>query len=294
MKKPILLLFMSFVFMTTVCHAGTVTLTNALADDHSIAVDTSGNIGITGNFKQGIITKTAAYTYQPGDGVLLVDTTSGEVVITLPAITAWPDEAFRHVIPIVHAAGTNNLKVQLSGAEEFAWGNTYFNLGTALKGFDFGAIRNGASQKYGILRNITIKASASRDATWAASNFSSTTIVPWDAEDYNNQSELFTYTSGASARYTVLTTGSYEVSYLVEIDSTGGSTWHATAQLYVDGVALTNTRVTTSNYGNEDGVLPLIPTYIDLTAGEYIDLRIIQGSLTGNLLHAVFNIKIRL
>lgn len=268
-------------------------LDTVLSEDFKIAVDSSGNLGLVGNHKQGIISKTAAYTYQPGDGILLVDTTAGEVVITLPAITAWPDEAYRHVIPIVHVAGANNLKVILSGAEEFAWGNTYFNLGTALKGFDFAAIRNGAMQKYGILRNITLKASAHRDAAWAAANFSSQTIIPWDSEEYNNQPEFFIYTSGASARYTVLAAGSYKLSYMIDIDSTGGSTWNAESHVFKNGVELDNTEVRTGNYGSEDQSMALISTYVDLAAGDYVDLRINQNNLTGNLVNSAFNIEIR-
>lgn len=286
---------MSLVLIMASFAYGGRALETVLSADYGVEIDTTvNNLGVTGNHKQAILSKTAAYTYQPGDGVLLVDTTAGEVIITLPAITVWPDEAFRNVIPIVHAAGTNNLKVILSGAEAFVWGNTYFNLGTALKGFDFAAIRNGANAKYGILRNITIKASAHRDASWASTNFSSTTIIPWDNESYNNQSELLVYTSGASARYTMLTAGSYKISYLIDIDSTGGSTWNATSHIYKNGVELANTEVRTGNYGSEDQSMALIPTYIDLAAGDYIDLRIIQSSLTGNLIHSVLNIEIRL
>lgn len=248
---------------------------------------------LVGNSAQKFISKNSDYTYVPGDGLLLIDTTSGEVIITLPPISDWPDRAYRNIIPMAHVTGDNNVKVKLSGAEEFAWGNTYFNLGTHLAAFDFAAVNYGSTEKYGVLRNITVKASAHRDANWAASNFSSMSIIPWDSEGYNNQDEFFVYTSGASARYTILATGSYKMSYLIDIDSTGGGTWNATSHIYRNGGELASTEVRTGNYGNEDQSMAFIPTYIDLTAGDYVDLRVDQNNLTGNLIHSVFNIELR-
>lgn len=269
-------------------------LTEVLGNDHGVRVTTIGTLGIEGNFKQKITNTAVNYTYQPGDGVLLVDTTAAEVVITLPSITAWPDEAYRLVIPLVHVAGENNVKVVLSGAETFAWGNTYLNLGTALKAIDFAVVRNGAMQKYGLLRNVTVSASAHRDAAWSATNFSTPTIIPWDTEQSNSQDELLVYTGGAASRYTALAAGDYKLSYMIDIDSTGGSTWNATAHIYKNSLELENSEVRTCNYGSEDQSMAFVPTYVHLAAGEYVDLRISQNSLTGSLVHAVFNIEIRL
>jgi len=278
------------------CFAGNVVLDTALQNNYKVLVDSSGNLGFAGNLKQKILIKSSDYTYAPGDGILLVNSTAGAVTVTLPAITTWADSAYRYTIPIVHFAGTNNVKVQLSGTEKFAWGNSYFNLGTALRSMDFGATNYGSMEKYGILRNITIKASAERTTTWAASNFNSMTVIPWNAEGYNNQPEFFVYTSGASARYTILTSGSYKIGYQVDVESTGGSTWQATTQIFKNGTAITspNTSVSSGNYSKEDQVFPFIPKYIDLEAGDYVDLRIDHNNLTGNLIRAVFSIEIRL
>lgn len=229
-----------------------------------------------------------------GGKSLMVDTTSGEVELTLPAKSSIPDTSDLYSFSIIHSKGSNNVKVKCNGAETFEYGNTFFNLGKHLFSFTLGGLNTGSVASWGLMRNVTIKASSHRDANWAAANFSSMTIIPWDTEEYNNNSELLVYTSGASARYTILTDGSYKLSYNIDIDSTGGSTWNATAQVYKNGVALENTEIRTGNYGNEDQSMALIPTYIDLVAGDYIDLRIDQNSLTGNLIRSTFNVEIRL
>jgi len=226
--------------------------------------------------------------------LLLVDTTAAEVVLTLPALSELPVDGYRYKLDIAHAAGGNNVKLDCAGSDTFAYGNTYFNLGSHLFGFTVGGMGHASTPKWGIIRNLTCKASAHRDASWASTSFSTTTIIPWDAEGYNNQAEVLAYTAGAAARYTVLTTGTYKVNYTIDIDSTGGSTWYATAQVFKNGAALDNTQVRAGNYGNEDQSLALPSTYINLAAGDYLDLRIVHDDLTGNLIHSMFNIEIRL
>lgn len=240
---------------------------------------------------------TSSYTVTDHDilsgAVLMVDTTAAEVVLTLPEASNFSEGVWRQLI-INHPSGDNNVKILLSGSDTFVYSNTYFNLGTHPFSFTVGTYNNGGGSKWGLVRNTTVKASGHRDASWAAANFSSMTIIPFDHEDYNNQDELLVYTAGAAARYTVKTAGTYKVSYQVDIDSTGGSTWNATAQIYKNGVALDGTEVRTGNYGNEDQSMALIPMYVDLAADDYLDIRIDQNSLTGNLVHAKLNIEIRL
>ncbi len=237
----------------------------------------------------------SSYTLLETDQVIMVDTTSAEVVITLPLSSGFSAGVWRNFI-INHVTGTNNIKIVTSGVETFAYGNTYFNLGSHPYSFTIGTFNSGSVSSWGLVRNCTVKCNLHRDADWAASNFSSATAIPFDHEGYNNQSEILTTDIGGSnpERITILTTGTYKISYGVDIDSTGGSTWNATAQIYKDGVALENTDVRTGNYGSEDSSLSFIPTYLDLVAGEYIDLRIVQNNLTGNLVGATLNVEIRL
>ncbi len=226
--------------------------------------------------------------------LFIVVTTAGEVTFTLPKVDDIPKDDIFYQIMINHVAGNNNVKVVTHSGDEFAWGNTYFNLGSHLFNFTIAGTNSVMGGAWSIVRNLTVKASAHRNANWASSNFSSSAIVPWDDEEYNNQSELLVYTSGTSSRYTVQATGTYKVNYTIDIDSTGGGTWNATSQVYKNGSALDNTQVRTGNYGNEDQSMCLPCTYVSLVVGDYIDLRIDQNNLTGNLVHSSLNLEIRL
>jgi len=116
-----------------------------------------------------------------------------------------------------------------------------------------------------------------------------------DGEMYNNQSELLTYTAGTGFRYTVLATGDYYINYKIVIDSTGGGTWNATSEVFKNGVTLgKDYQMRGGNYGNEDDSMTFPRTKLTLAAGQYIDLRIDQNNLTGNLILATLSIEIRL
>ena len=294
----------------------------------------------------------------------VVDTTSGDVTMTLPATSDIPNDGMLHKFDIAHTKGGNDLIIKCADTDTFVYGNTYFNLGTMNRMMTLGALNNGSSAFYGLQRNLTIKGSFHRDASWASSNFSSTTVIPWDSESYNNQSELLhyqeadtgsissvadagggditvttsadhglsvgdhvtisgttdyngdytintvpstttftvtkTYTSSQTGTWTtytrvwILADGDYELSYTIDIDSTGGSTWNATAQVYKNGVALGTTQTRSGNYGNEDQSMALPKVHETLSAGDYLDVRINQNNLTGNMVHHMFNVEIRL
>jgi len=237
----------------------------------------------------------ADYTLLATDQILMVDTTAAEVVITLPLSSSFSSGVWRNFI-INHTKGTNNVKIICSGTETFVYGNTWFDLGSHPYSFTIGTFNNGVSSSWGLVRNVTVKASVRRDTNWSAANFSSITAIPFDVEAYNSQDELMiTDIGGANtSRLEVLNTGTYKVSYGLDIDSTGGFTWNLTAQLYKNGVAVSHTDVRTGNYGGEDSSLSFIPSYIDLVAGDYLELRINQNNLTGNLVGATLNLEIRL
>ena len=248
--------------------------------------------------EQAPIAKSANYTITVADiragKVIVVDTTSGDITLTLPELSTLPDDSRLHSFAIGHEVGSNDVIVATHSGDTFVYGNTSFNLGSGHFHFTMAGIKSGASERWGLQRNLTVAASGHRDASWASSNFSSMTVVPFDSEAYNNQSELLVYTSGAAARYTVLDSGRYKISFQIDIDSTGGSTWNAEAHVYKNGSAVESLQARTGNYGAEDQSMSCIPSYVDLNAGDYIDLRIDQNNLTGNLVHAMLNIEIRL
>jgi len=294
MKKIISIILVIFI-PCLIFAAASRDIQEVLSTDYGVQVNSDGDLGHDGIYDQKIVVKTATFTYDPTEGIPVINSGDGSMVMILPPISDWADRAYRNIIHIVHATGGNNLTVHLSGAETFTWGNTYFDLGTQSKGFTFAAVNHGALELYGILRNTTIHATSQRVAAWNATNFSSVTIIPWDNELHNNQDEILAYTAGASARYTVLTAGDYVLSYTVDINSTGGATpWTATAQIYKNGGALAGTIVSSGNSKNGDQSFSMIPDSFELAASDYLDLRLIHSGLTGELLRSTFNISIRL
>jgi hypothetical protein len=230
------------------------------------------------------------------DRVILVDTTSDDVEITLPLSSSFSANIWRNFI-INHVSGTNAVIIKTTSPETFVYGNTFFNLGSSPFSFTLGTLYNGSTGTWGLVRNTTVKAKLHRTTNWASSNFSSSAIIPFTHVDYNNQDEILeTEIVGGTnpGRITVKTAGTYKVSYGVDIDSTDGDTWNAIAQVFKNGVAVEGMDVRTGNYAEEDQSMSFIQTYIDLDVDDYIDLRILQNNLTGNLVASSFNIEIRL
>ena len=152
-----------------------------------------GNAGLTGNFFQKVKEISSDYNYSPGDGILAVDTTDGEVIVTLPFANQWVVNESRFVIPIMHIAGSNNVKIKLSGSEVFPLGNTYFNLGATPFTFDFYVVNTDTLSAYGILQDLRIRAVASYTGTWAHTSWAALAILPFNTEREADQGELLLY-----------------------------------------------------------------------------------------------------
>ena len=247
-----------------------------------------------------IVNKTADFTVTIADvtngTTFMIDTTAGDVEITLPAASGLPSDSVIYSLNIHHNAGANKVKLIHDSSSTFIYGNTYFDLGSQVFAFIVAGYNTGSSANFGLMKGVVIEASIHRDVSWSASNFSSNTAIPFDTQDYNTQDELIVWDSGTNpSRVTVLTPGRYKVSGSINLDSTGGSTWNATAMLRVNGTTdLDSTEIRTGNYGNEDQSMSFPPTYIDLEGGDYIEFMIDQNSLTGNMVHAILNIELQL
>ena len=242
---------------------------------------------------------TATVAQITANNTFIINTEAKDITLYLPSSADFPLDNL-YELDVRHPTGTNSVCVQLLDNDVFAYSNNWFDLGDRYSGFKFGVghFSSGLS-KWGLLRSLTIRASGQREASWSSANFTSMTVVPLDNEEYNTNTQLLYYTDGASAGYEVVTPGDYEVSYVIIIDSTGGGTYNVTAKVYktpAGGTAaeVENTETRDGNYGGEDCMVTLPTSYIHLEAGDKIDLRIDQNNLTGNLLHAMLNIKIRL
>jgi hypothetical protein len=150
---------------------------------------------VGGNFFQKVKHISVDHKYDPGDGLLVIDTTDGNVTITLPPIAGWPLQDYRIIIPILHVAGSNGVFVQLSGSETFLLGNSIFDLGSVPSSFDFYVINSETLTTYGILSDLTIKAVTATSSNWPASSFVTQAIVPFGIELENTGPELMLYQS---------------------------------------------------------------------------------------------------
>jgi len=162
----------------------------------------TGNLGVTGNFFQKVTPISANHSYEPGDGLLCVDTTSAPITITLPPIASWPLQDYRIIIPIMHTGGLNNVLLKLSGEETFLLGNTQFDLGPSVSAFDFYVINSESLTTYGILSDLTIQAVSLLTSAWASTAWAALAIVPFESELDNTGPELLvsqTYIFGAIA-----------------------------------------------------------------------------------------------
>ena len=270
-----------------------------VVDWNSADITFSGDIefkgGIDGVMKIKAIPKLTSFSAnitEVLDGISYLCVNPAELIITLPAVSTIPNDGYIHIWEITHPAPGHNIKIVSNGTDTLAYGNTYFNLGTHIFAFALGGYNTGTSAIWGLRRNLTVKGIWERNATWAAANFSSLTIVPFDNESKNNQDEILEYNS-TTDRVVVTTPGAYNVSATLMINSTGGGAWEAIGQVYKNSVAQ-GIPIKTGNYGNEDGVIPIQKFSIDCALYDTLDVRLVQTNLTGELLEAVFFLDIRL
>lgn len=161
-----------------------------LADLNEREMFYKGHFGVTGTFAQKTKEISASHNYSYTDGLLVIDSTAGEVIITLPVMDQMEEREYRHIFPIMHVGGGNNVKIQCSGAETFANGATFFNLGKGLFCFDLYVINSANLSLYGLYTPLSIKASHTFNGTFDTGSFGSVAIAPLDTVKYNDQSEI--------------------------------------------------------------------------------------------------------
>lgn len=245
-----------------------------------------------------VVTKTkfitSNYTLTSNDQIVLVDTSEGDVIITLPSVKSFPADGYLRKFEIIHNLGSGNVQIKTTGTDKFPYGNTYFNLGKQFFSFTFDAVNRGSNASWMPNNNVTVTGIARRNSSWDADNFTTMTAIPFDDTKEESQSEIIDVSpTGYNTQIKVGTSGRYEISYMININPTDSS-WNASAQIYKNGIALDRTSVKTENHGSAEQSMHLIPTTIDLKAGDYLELKIAQDNLFGSIDEAVLNVKITL
>ena len=138
---------------------------------------------------------------------IAVDTTSGDVTVTLPAADTIPDDDHVRQIWGHHLAGSNIFKIVCDG-EDFKDGlpSIVLRLGnTIVVG---GMYRGSTVPGWLRLSRVNQWLQIRRAATWASSNFSSPAAVPFDTQDVEDNAEVIEWEDVTNpSRITVKYTG---------------------------------------------------------------------------------------
>ncbi len=225
------------------------------------------------------------------DQVIFVDTTSGDITITLPLSTAYPADGYLYELWVKNASGSNDVIIQLSGGEIFSQGHNKVILHSNRMAYHMGAMNGGG---WSNVDGITVAIETHRNTDWNSSNFSSYTAIPWNHTDLSdNDAIMDDDISGSNpSRIECKTAGRYCLSYHLAVDSTGGSTWNLNSRIRINGSSTIDSSETrTGNYGGEDGSLSIGFICVDLDANDYLELELEQTNLTGNVISAVLHVN---
>jgi len=214
--------------------------------------------------------------------------TTLNVTITLPTIASGPggDGFLRRLyVGNFNNGGEGETSIDIASSGKFTGGLTKIELEADGASVMLVAIKGSLSETWARISSLETHIQVRRAATWAASNFSTATAVPFDTQDEEGNSAVFTWSSTPNpSRVTFGLKGYYRISGFANIDSIGGYTWTCEAYLRLNGTTeVPGTRIRTGNYGNEDQELVIPSILISVDEGDYIEWLFDQNSLTGNL-----------
>ncbi len=182
-----------------------------------------------------VVAKTTDYTITISDitngTTLMIDTTAGDVTLTLPDPSGLPNDSAMYSINIHHPSGGND--VIINNPYTWIYNVDKLNFGSAVFATIVAGYNNGVSANFGLMRNLTVLETVHRDTDWSSANFSTSTAVPFDVSPVNGNAEMirweqyeldnFTSVSdggGGLCTFEGLTGHSFEVGDHVHIDGT--------------------------------------------------------------------------
>jgi len=229
---------------------------------------------------------TSNYTLQASDEVIIVDSTAGNITITIPIRTQLPNDSYIHEYFVYkNSSDSNIITIQLDGTEKFPLGYSKIELFYAEEFIHFGG-----NYTMGWSKISTIKTALQtyRSTIWAETKFSSNTPIPFDGTNVLDNDEIFDWNIANPTRLTCKISVRLNLAYVIVINSTGGMTYNVQTKLRKNGVTdIQGSELSSGNYGGEDTsvTLPAIP--VKLQTGDYIELITSQTNLTGDLINAI-------
>ncbi len=129
-----------------------------------------------------------------------------------------------------------------------------------------------------------------RAATWSSSNFRSMNAIRFDTLDMATDTSVIGWSDTDPSRITIGQDGFYVISGNMLFDSTGGSTYTLDTYLRKNGSEIiSGSQLKSGNGRNEDLSVTLQAMVVQLSAGDYIEWRIDNNNLNGNLAMATLN-----
>jgi len=229
---------------------------------------------------------TADSNVEPWGGpVLIVDTSLGDVTLTLFPSDEHPNDGLLHRYWVHHIGGGNRCQIVCAdGSYADGLVRLYLSEGNTTQ---LGGMYDATNPMWLRISKEPVDLQVRRNASWAAANFAAPTPVPFDVSDYIDNNAVMDWGVGTPTRIVIRKTGRFTFNYAVDIDSTGGLTWNCQAYLRVNGATVVagSTR-RGGNFGNEDDSMSNPCEPVQLTIGDYVELVVDQNNLTGNLVGA--------
>lgn len=241
------------------------------------------------NYK--LVTKSANYTMDLLDDSTIITTNTAQITITMPDANGFANNSVAKEFGIYNL-GSADVIVTLSGT------NT-FNDGTSNRTLESGDFIRflGAYPSVGggwvVVKEKNAYVQLRRSASWAASNFTSDTAVPFDTVDnVKDQYRLNGEVTTNPTRITMKKSGEFLLSAKGDINSTGGGSYSISGYLRVNGTDTINgSNFSFGNYQTEDTFFSLPSIIYKADADDYIELILDQNNLTGQAEDIIMTVR---
>ena len=240
--------------------------------------------------------KTADYTatYEDRQLIVVADGAGVIVTVTLPLKADFPGgvtSAYSQVLEIVCISQNGGkVKIKSGGTDKFDYGNTEFIIPANSRFIELGLAFHG----HFLRRELTADFKLGISVWTAIDGIFDNTYKPlkWDTVIHDSQPDFFSYNSG-TGKITVLTTGYYDITTLLPLDSTGGGTYNVWAQLYKNGNIVLGSELRTGNYSGEDNQITGVGWGLHLDAADTLELKVRESAFTGSIINPTCAIRLK-
>jgi len=229
------------------------------------------------------------------DNVIMCNNTI-DITITIPNTdTITNDGIFREFF--IFNLSSNDSKVNMTTSD----GQSFIQNGLSSirlnknELFNFGAAYPNVGDGLATTATRAVIAQLRYNGAWSSASFTSATPVPFNTTDKEWDPNVIEHNDTTISRLDFKAGGLVALSYWLGINSTGGSTYNVTGYLRKNGTTIiSGTELPPGNYGGEDQSLSIGVIYETVNAGDYIELMLVNTSLTGDANNIVLTAKMEI